>query len=89
MVVEVTLTGTDSVTVQNWFREPMESLQAGAFLLRTAVGDDAGRLEAQVVWHGTAGVDSFIGIGSSMTPSARRGNDQAWGHGRVTIRRNG
>jgi len=49
-------------------------------------------VEAQVVWHGTAGVDSFIGIGSSMTtirlgeemirPGARTGDDTS-----VVVRR--
>jgi len=79
MVVEH-VNGTDSVTVQNWFREPNDHFKLEHFLFADGSVMTQADVEAQVVWHGTAGVDSFIGYRQlNDTIRLGDGNDQAWG----------
>ncbi|WP_439888761.1 calcium-binding protein [Pseudomonas sp. MBLB4123] len=72
--------GTDSITVQNWFKEPNDHFKLEHFVFADGSELSQAEVEGQVIWHGTSGVDSFIGyrdLNDSMRLGA--GDDKAWG----------
>lgn len=74
--------GTDSITVQNWFKEPNDHFKLEHFLFADGSELTQADVEGQVVWHGTDAADSFIGyrdLNDSMRLGA--GDDKAWGRG--------
>ena len=72
--------GTDSITVQNWFKEPNDHFKLEHFVFADGSELSQAEVEGQVIWHGTSGVDSFIGyrdLNDTMRLGA--GDDKAWG----------
>ncbi|WP_405118281.1 calcium-binding protein [Pseudomonas leptonychotis] len=72
--------GTDSITVQNWFKEPNDHFKLEHFVFADGSELSQADVEGQVIWHGTAGIDSFIGyrdLHDNMRLGA--GDDKAWG----------
>ncbi|MCW2292450.1 Ca2+-binding RTX toxin-like protein [Pseudomonas sp. BIGb0408] len=72
--------GTDSITVQNWFKEPNDHFKLEYFVFADGSELSQAEVEGQVIWHGTATADSFIGyrdLNDTMRLGA--GDDQAWG----------
>ncbi|WP_415755590.1 calcium-binding protein [Pseudomonas leptonychotis] len=72
--------GTDSITVQNWFKEPNDHFKLEHFVFADGSELSQTEVEGQVVWHGTDVADSFIGyrdLNDSMRLGA--GDDKAWG----------
>lgn len=72
--------GTDSIIVQNWFKEPNDHFKLENFVFDDGVVMSQAEVEAEVIWHGTSGEDSFIGY-RQLDDHIRlgEGNDQAWG----------
>lgn len=72
--------GTDSITVQNWFREPTDHFKLEYFEFADGSSLSQAEVESLVVWHGTAGVDQFIGYRElNDTMLLGDGADFAWG----------
>lgn len=72
--------GTDSITVQNWFREPTDHFKLESFLFADGSSLSQADVESQVTYHGTAGVDQFIGYRQlNDTMLLGDGDDFAWG----------
>lgn len=72
--------GTDSITVQNWFKEPTDHFKLEHFLFADGSELSQAQVEGQVIWHGTSGVDSFIGYRDlNDTIRLGAGDDNAWG----------
>ncbi len=72
--------GTDSITVQNWFKEPNDHFKLEHFVFADGSELSQSQVEEQVIWHGTSEVDSFIGyrdLNDTMRLGA--GDDKAWG----------
>ncbi|WP_160016445.1 calcium-binding protein [Pseudomonas sp. 8BK] len=72
--------GTDSITVQNWFKEPNDHFKLEHFVFADGSELSQAEVEGQVIWHGTDVADSFIGyrdLNDSMRLGA--GDDKAWG----------
>jgi Ca2+-binding RTX toxin-like protein len=72
--------GTDSITVQNWFKEPNDHFKLEHFVFADGSELSQAEVEGQVVWHGTDVADSFIGyrdLNDTMRLGA--GDDKAWG----------
>ncbi|TIH08376.1 calcium-binding protein [Pseudomonas leptonychotis] len=72
--------GTDSITVQNWFKEPNDHFKLEHFVFADGSELSQADVEGQVIWHGTDSVDSFIGyrdLNDTMRLGA--GDDKAWG----------
>lgn len=72
--------GTDSITVQNWFKEPNDHFKLEHFVFADGSELSQTEVEGQVVWHGTDVADSFIGyrdLNDTMRLGA--GDDKAWG----------
>ena len=79
MVIEHS-NGTDSITVQNWFKEPNDHFKLEHFVFADGGELSQSQVEEQVIWHGTSEVDSFIGyrdLNDTMRLGA--GDDKAWG----------
>jgi len=72
--------GSDSITVQNWFREPTDHFKLEHFEFADGSSLSQLEVESQVIWHGTAGVDQFIGYRQlDDTMKLGDGDDFAWG----------
>ncbi|WP_322110970.1 calcium-binding protein [Steroidobacter gossypii] len=72
--------GTDSITVQNWFREPTDHFKLEHFLFADGSSLGQADVESQVIYHGTAGADSFLGYRAiDDTMLLGDGDDLAWG----------
>lgn len=72
--------GTDSITIQNWFREPTDHFKLEHFLFADGSSLSQADVESQVIRHGTAGVDTFIGYRElNDTMLLGDGDDFAWG----------
>ncbi|CAH0244973.1 Bifunctional hemolysin/adenylate cyclase [Pseudomonas sp. Bi70] len=72
--------GTDSITVQNWFKEPNDHFKLEYFVFADGSELSQAEVEGQVIWHGTATTDSFIGYRDlNDTMQLGAGDDQAWG----------
>lgn len=72
--------GTDSITVQNWFKEPNDHFKLEHFVFADGSELSQAEVEGQVIWHGTDAADSFIGyrdLNDTMRLGA--GDDKAWG----------
>lgn len=72
--------GTDSIIVQNWFKEPNDHFKLEHFLFADGSELSQAAVENLVVRHGTDGADSFIGyrdLNDRMRLGA--GDDKAWG----------
>ncbi|MCZ4321521.1 calcium-binding protein [Pseudomonas anguilliseptica] len=72
--------GTDAITVQNWFKEPNDHFKLEHFVFADGSELSQADVEGQVIWHGTTGIDSFIGyrdLNDNMRLGA--GDDKAWG----------
>ncbi|WP_272493077.1 calcium-binding protein [Atopomonas sediminilitoris] len=72
--------GTDSITVQNWFKEPSDHFKLEQFVFADGSQLTQAEVESRVVRQGTEGVDSFIGyreLNDTMRLGA--GDDKAWG----------
>ncbi|MFI8744760.1 calcium-binding protein [Pseudomonas sp. NPDC077186] len=72
--------GTDSITVQNWFKGPNDHFKLEHFVFVDGSELSQAEVEGQVIWHGTAAADSFIGyrdLNDTMRLGA--GDDKAWG----------
>ncbi|WP_417662826.1 calcium-binding protein [Pseudomonas sp.] len=72
--------GTDSITVQNWFKEPSDHFKLEHFVFADGSELSLSDVEGQVIWHGTSGVDSFIGY-RELNEIIRLGadDDKTWG----------
>lgn len=72
--------GTDSITIQNWFREPTDHFKLDHFNFADGSALSQAEVESLVTWHGTSGVDSFIGYRAlDDTMLLGDGDDFAWG----------
>ncbi|WP_081729217.1 calcium-binding protein [Pseudomonas sp. URMO17WK12:I4] len=72
--------GTDSITVQNWFKEPNDHFKLEYFVFADGSELSQAEVEDQVIWHGTATADSFLGYRDlNDTMHLGAGDDQAWG----------
>ncbi|PTU72937.1 calcium-binding protein [Pseudomonas mangrovi] len=81
LVVEHT-NGTDSIRVQNWFREPTEHFKIDLFVFADGSELAASEIESRVLYHGSSGADTLLGYrDSDETMRLGDGNDQAWGRG--------
>jgi len=72
--------GTDSITVQNWFKEPNDHFKLEHFVFADGSELSQAEVEGLVIWDGTDAVDSFIGyrdLNDTMLLGA--GDDKAWG----------
>lgn len=72
--------GTDSITVQNWFREPTDHFKLDHFSFADGSTLSQAEVESLVTWHGTSGVDTFIGYRAlDDRMLLGDGDDFAWG----------
>jgi Ca2+-binding RTX toxin-like protein len=72
--------GTDSILVQNWFREPTDHFKLEHFVFADGSTLSQAEVESRVVYQGTAGSDSFIGYRQlNDTMRLGDGDDFAWG----------
>lgn len=72
--------GTDSITVQNWFKGSNDHFKIEHFVFADGSELSQAKVEGQVIWHGTDAADSFIGyrdLNDTMRLGA--GDDKAWG----------
>ncbi|PZW46118.1 Ca2+-binding RTX toxin-like protein [Pseudomonas sp. URMO17WK12:I2] len=72
--------GVDSITIQNWFREPSDHFKLEHFLFADGGELTTADVESRVVWQGTSGVDRIVGY-RDLSEKIRLGggDDQAWG----------
>ena len=79
LVIEHT-NGTDSITVQNWFKEPTDHFKLDSLEFADGSSLTQADVENRVIFHGTAQADSILGyraLDDQIELGA--GDDQAWG----------